>query len=153
MLETNTTEDARGLRVKLRANIYTEYAEALYRMVLAHRPESVVEIGLGMGVSSLAILTALEEIGGDGRLISLDPFQYKGSFGGCGVRAIEASGLSRRHQFLEEFNYLGLRRVLESGLRIDFGYIDGMHTFDHALLDFWYLDRMLATGGTPRLSP
>ena len=30
---------------------------------------------------------------------------------------------------------------------MDFGYVDGWHTFDYALLDFWYLDKMVPAGG------
>ena len=33
------------------------------------------------------------------------------------------------------------------GERIDFAFIDGAHTFDHALVDFFYIDRMLNVGG------
>ena len=34
-----------------------------------------------------------------------------------------------------------------SGIKIDFAYIDGWHSFDYTLLDGWYVDRMLAVGG------
>ena len=30
---------------------------------------------------------------------------------------------------------------------IQFAYVDGWHTFDYALLDFFYIDKMLAPGG------
>jgi len=33
------------------------------------------------------------------------------------------------------------------GERIDFAFIDGAHTFDHVLVDFFYIDRMLNVGG------
>lgn len=37
--------------------------------------------------------------------------------------------------------------MLEKEQRIDFAYIDGMHTFDYVLLDFFYVDKMLQPGG------
>jgi hypothetical protein len=37
--------------------------------------------------------------------------------------------------------------LLGAGQRSDFAFIDGWHTFDYTLLDFWYLDKMLEVGG------
>ena len=34
-----------------------------------------------------------------------------------------------------------------SGRRIQAAFIDGWHTFDHALIDFFYVNRMLDEGG------
>jgi hypothetical protein len=48
---------------------------------------------------------------------------------------------------VEEADYLSLPRMLGRGTQVDFGYVDGWHTFDYTLLDFWYLDKMLAVGG------
>ena len=30
---------------------------------------------------------------------------------------------------------------------LDFAYIDGMHTFDYVLLDFFFIDKMMSPGG------
>jgi len=34
-----------------------------------------------------------------------------------------------------------------NGTKIDFAFIDGMHTFDYTLIDFFYIDRLLNAGG------
>jgi predicted O-methyltransferase YrrM len=122
------------------------YADALFRTVLERRPNVVVEVGMAFGVASLAILSALEEAGGPGRLISIDPYELT-QWKGCGIEAVRRAGLDERHELIEDFDYLALPELLRSGLGIGFAYLDGWHTFDYTLLDFWYVDRMLETGG------
>jgi predicted O-methyltransferase YrrM len=146
LFETHIARDPDGREVAMHSNIARPYAEALYRVVLDSKPVSVVEIGMAFGITSLTILSALEEIGGDGKLISIDPHQST-QWKNCGIAAVRRAGLDARHKLIEDFNYSALPKLLESGQAIDFAYIDGWHTFDYALLDFWYLDRMLKTGG------
>jgi len=40
-----------------------------------------------------------------------------------------------------------LPRLAVAGTRIQFAFIDGWHTFDHTLVDFFFVDRMLDVGG------
>jgi hypothetical protein len=101
---------------------------------------------MAFGVSTLAILTALRVAGGSGRLVSIDPHQST-QWRGCGRAAVDRAGLRPLHELIEEFSHLALPRMLGSGLRVDFAYIDGWHTFDAALIDSWYLDKMLEVGG------
>lgn len=146
MIETGTAVDKYGQPVQIHSQIYPQYAEALYRTVLIHRPRLVIEIGMAFGVSSLAILTALRKVGGAGRLISIDPHQST-QWKGCGVGAVARAKLLEWHELVEEFDYHALPRLLASGCRVDFAYIDGWHTFDHAMLDFWFIDKMMNVGG------
>jgi hypothetical protein len=48
---------------------------------------------------------------------------------------------------LEEPDFKALPCLLERGTKLDFAYIDEWHTFDYTLLDFFYIDKMLRTGG------
>lgn len=146
MLETGVVTTADGATRPLHSGIHLEFAERLYHTVLEQRPSCAVEIGMASGVSSLAILTALEQSGGDGRLISVDPFQSS-HWGGAGFAAVRRAGLEHRHQLIEQPDYAALPVLLANGRVIDFAYIDGAHTFEYAFLDFWYLDRMLRVGG------
>ena len=138
--------DEAGRPHALHSAISLEYARALYGAVLAQEPRRVVEIGMAFGLSTLAVLTALRDIGSDGRLISIDPRQTSG-FHGIGLANVRRSGMSDRHELIESFDYLALPRLLERGERIQFAYVDGWHTFDYALLDFFYLDKLLDLGG------
>jgi predicted O-methyltransferase YrrM len=138
--------DRTGRSHAIRDEISIVHASALYRTVLANRPRAVIEVGMAFGISTLAILTALEEAGGEGRLISIDPNQT-GEYHGVGLASVERAGLSHRHELVESPSYLALPDLLARNQRIQFAYIDGWHTFDYALLDFFYLDKMTPMGG------
>ena len=48
---------------------------------------------------------------------------------------------------MEEPSYRALAELEACGQRIDFAFIDGWHTFDFALVDLFFIDRMLNVGG------
>jgi predicted O-methyltransferase YrrM len=132
--------------LRLHSHISRIEANALYETIRARKPQTVLEIGMAFGVSSLAILAALEEVGA-GRLISIDPNQIRGEWQGAGAANVRRSGLSHRHTLIEKPDYLALPGLLAAGTQIDAAYIDGRHTFEYVLLDFFYIDKMLAVPG------
>lgn len=143
---TGKVYDLAGKAVSCNSHIPRKYMEVLYRTVLEAKPKLVVEVGMAHGVSSLAILTALDKIGKDGQLISIDPFQST-DWQNIGVANVARSGFAKRHQLLESYDYLALPQLLDEGVKIDFAYIDGWHTFDYVLLDIFYIDKMLRPRG------
>jgi hypothetical protein len=50
-------------------------------------------------------------------------------------------------ELIEERSETGLPRLHANGLRIQAAIIDGWHTFDHTLIDFFYINKMLDVGG------
>jgi predicted O-methyltransferase YrrM len=144
MIETQTALDPHGRPVPLHSGVSVADAEALYQQIRGRKPTQVVEVGMAFGVSTLAILTALSE-NGAGRLTSIDPLPQ--DYGRCGLAAVERAGFSSLHRLIEQPSALALPELLAAGTTIEFGYIDGWHTFDAVLLDLWYLDRMLLPGG------
>jgi predicted O-methyltransferase YrrM len=146
MYESNEALDSAGHSVPLRENVAPEFATALYRAVLNERPSEVVEVGMAYGATSLAILTALKTVGAGGRLTTIDPYQRK-EWKGIGILNVERAGLGSYHTMIEDFDYLALPRLIEGGVEIDFAYVDGRHNFEYALLDFFYIDKMLRRGG------
>ena len=145
MFETGETAAADGTPMAIHSHIPLAYAEALFRVVRDTRPHVCVEIGMALGTSALAILAGLEAAGGTGKLISIDPKQTE-KWRGAGRAAVERAGFGEHHDLLVEPDYTALPALLRMGLRADFGYIDGWHTFDHAMLDFWYIDKMMPVG-------
>lgn len=131
--------------IAVHSEISQAYAEALYNTVLRIQPRCCIEIGMAFGLSSLAILTALRQIG-SGRLISVDPGQST-QWRGAGLEAVANAGLTKYHQLIEEPDFKALPYLLERGTTLDFAYIDGWHTFDYTLLDFFYIDKMLRPAG------
>jgi hypothetical protein len=125
-----------------------EYAIALHESVKRYRPRTVVEIGLANGASAVAIASALACNGG-GRLISIDPNQRQG-YEGRGLAALAQSGLAGFHELMEEPSYLALPELLRRGVKAEFAYIDGWHSFDYVVVDFFYVDKLLVPGGVQR---
>ena len=146
MLSTGLTHEIDGSEISLQSQVRTEYVNALYLAILHHKPKLVIEVGLAYGTTALAILTALEQVGGEGRLISIDPVQRE-RFHDVGVENVRRAGLAKRHELRQTYDYFALPQMLSEGLSVDFAYIDGWHTFDYTLLDFFYIDKMLNAGG------
>lgn len=146
ILLDRTTITLKGDKIPVHSDIGIAHAEALYQAVLRTRPSVVIEVGMAFGVASLAILTALRKIDQGGKLLSIDPLQTP-DWKGSGLASIARAGLKEWHEMHEDYDYKVLPRLLESGLKIDFAYIDGWHTFDYTLLDWWYVDKMLIPGG------
>jgi hypothetical protein len=146
IFSTRLVRDPQGRPIPVHSEINPTLAGALYRTVLAEQPSLVLEIGMAYGVSSLAILSALAELGGDRKLISIDPFQDS-EWQGAGRECVKRAGFAHLHQLVQEPDYFALPRLLRDKVSIDFAYIDGMHTFDYVLLDGFYIDKLLKVDG------
>jgi len=144
--QTKRVHDAAGSPVELADEISSAYAEALYRTVLARKPATVLEVGMAYGLSSLAIARGLRDAGGTGKLISIDPGQTN-SYKRIGRLNVERAGYGHNHELIEQLDFIALPMLLGRGQKIDLAYIDGWHTFDYCLLDFFYCDKLLNPGG------
>jgi predicted O-methyltransferase YrrM len=146
MYETARARTTDGQSVGLHSVVTPEFANALYALVKRERPALVLEIGLAHGATALSIATALQE-NRFGRLVSIDPFQHE-RWRGVAVAALQRSRLGHLHTLVEQPDYLALPRLLEEwGRTVDLAYIDGQHSYEYALLDFFYVDRLLKPGG------
>lgn len=145
LYDTNQVIGPHGSLQGTKSQVIREYAEALYGLVLRERPAVVLEVGMAYGATSMAAAAALEELGA-GRVISIDPFQST-QWENIGVLNVERAGLAHRHELLDESDYVALPRLLAEGLVVDVAYIDGLHSLDYALLDFFYVDKTLRVGG------
>ena len=146
ILATGRMTDRDGQSRPIYSNISAGHVAALYRAILQQRPKQAIEIGMCCGISTLAMLTALQQLGEGGRLISIDPWQMSHEKG-MGMWNVRRAGLDSLHELIEKPSHAALPELLGKGCRIDFAYIDGNHLFDYALLDFFYLDKMLNVGG------
>jgi predicted O-methyltransferase YrrM len=142
---TGAVQDETGHSHKLHSGLSPRHAETLYRLVREHKPTLVVEVGMAYGLSTLAILQALHD-NRHGRLISLDPYQ-RTDWHGVGLHNVRRAGLIEYHELIEEPSYLALPALLRNKKVVDFAYVDGWHTFDYVLVDFFYLDKLLRPDG------
>ena len=137
-----------GSELKAVANVSFENCRALHEFVLAEKPRTVIEIGMAYGVSTLSILTALEE-NGNGKLISIDPYPGWPTGAKVACNQVERAGLSGRHQHIYKPSYTALPAILDEGeVKPDLIYIDGKHNFDYAFTDFMFSDKLVPDGGT-----
>ena len=135
-----------GESVKVHSNVGVGSAGVLQRAIEVAKPQLACEVGLAFGISSLYILDAMQRHG-NGRLIGMDPAQHDGTWRGGGLFNLEQAGFANQYEFHEETSQRVLPRLAAAGTRIQFGFIDGWHTFDHTLVDFFYIDQMLDPGG------
>lgn len=117
---------------------------ALAKLVKDLRPATSLEIGLGFGISALFIC---ETLGEKAKHVVIDPYQNREVYRGMGLANLERAGHLEKVEFHETFSHVALPRLHESGRKFEFAFVDGNHTFDHVMLDFFYVDLMLEIGG------
>lgn len=130
---------------RLRASgISLAEGEFLHSVLRSSSAERTIEIGCAFGISSLFICDAIREKNSPHHVI-VDPNQST-EYGGQGIARLKEAQISF-FELIEKPSEVALPRLLEEGRHFDFGFVDGYHTFDHTLLDFYYLDRLIPKGG------
>ena len=125
-------------------SISTQDGEFLWHLIRDNGYRKTIEIGCALGISSLYICDAVSKFSNPSHTI-IDPKQETG-WSNIGIRNLRARSISH-FSFSKEPSELALPKLLERNETFDFGFIDGWHTFDHALLDFFYLNRLIGIGG------
>ena len=153
MLTTRQIKDKQGQLIKLHSNIKRDEGDYLYNTVRQNKFKVCVEVGMAYGMSALFICRALryndqESMNNDKHiLISIDPNQST-QWQGLGVENLKRDKLIQHHKLLETTSYNALPSLLnEYEEKVDFIFIDGWHTFDYTLVDFFYSDLLLKVGG------
>jgi predicted O-methyltransferase YrrM len=120
--------------------------EGLFLRTLASRDgvRATIEVGCGNGVSGLHICAGIANKP-NARHTAIDPFQNR-SFKGRGVANIRRAGI-QFFNLIEQPSEVALPELLNKGEHYDMALIDGLHTADQTMLDFYFLDRMIPIGG------
>jgi len=130
----------------LSSNMDAEEGELIGRVFREIKPDVSIEIGLAHGVSALFACEALAANGKEAVHVVLDPDQHTG-WSSAGLKNLVRAGYLHFVDFHEERSEIGLPKLLAAGTRVQAAIIDGWHTFDHALVDFFYVNKMLDVGG------
>lgn len=146
IVKTRRTVLPTGEEIGVTSDIDEACGRLLQRAIQVVRPRVGIEVGLAFGISTLHILEALHDCGGE-KLIGMDPAQHDRYWRGGGLQNIRNAGYEHLYEFHEDTSQQVLPRLVSEGQRIEFAFIDGWHTFDHTLIDFFYIDQMLEVGG------
>lgn len=146
ILETGHFEDADGKLIPVFAEISREEGEFLQKIIADLKPVVSLEVGLAYGVSALFICDALDRTPNT-RHIVIDLAQLGDPWKGNGLYNLKKAGYDDIIELYNMESQRALPQLEASGFKIDFAFVDGGHTFDHALVDFFYIDRMLRVGG------
>jgi predicted O-methyltransferase YrrM len=145
ILDTRTVSDG-TTTFPLQYNMDRREGELIQRMIAAVEPSMTLEVGMAYGLSTLYICDALSKLPKTAHHIAIDPKQSE-HYRDIGKFNVRQAGFAHMVQIIEQGSELALPRLLADGTRIDLAVIDGWHTFDHALVDFFYINRMLRVGG------
>jgi len=118
-------------------------AAAAFAVLADLRPECVVEIGSYMGRSTTFLAAAMEELGGPGHVVAIDPHtgdrQQLERLGASELpsldmfrRHVEASGLSHRVRPVVQTAHEAAEGWTGA---IDFLFVDGWHSYDAVMED------------------
>jgi predicted O-methyltransferase YrrM len=120
--------------------------EGLFLAELASRPHirNTIEVGCANGVSSIYICSGISTKNNPTHT-AIDPFQVS-DFYGRGVANVKRAGFPF-FEIIEQPSEIALPDLLKKGRTYEMAFIDGLHTADQTLLDFYYLDRMIPVGG------
>ena len=144
-------KDANGELKKFKDITNPIQGRHIYNLIYQNRFQRTLEVGLAMGASAVWICQAHKDLGLDGTHVAIDPNQTS-QYESMGKILVQRSGLENHMSVMEMTSYRALPKLLEDVLagrrqRFHLIYIDGWHTFDYTLVDFFYADLLLETNG------
>jgi predicted O-methyltransferase YrrM len=145
IIESGYVKSPSGNLVKVRSNITREEGEFSTEIIAGLMPNATLEVGLAYGISALFICQAIKKYS-NARHIIIDPSQNT-DWGGLGLYSLKRAGYEEIIDFYEKPSQTVLPQLEAMGVKVDFAFIDGWHTFDHTLVDFFYIDKLLNIGG------
>jgi predicted O-methyltransferase YrrM len=143
---TRVVRDASGNSYELSSEVDPAEGDYLYRLISSDNSiTKTLEVGCAFALSSLHICEALRNRPGASHVI-IDPNQMD-VWHGVGVAHLEQAAIGF-FTLISEPSELALPNLLRTQSEsFDFIFIDGLHTFDHTMLDMFYANRLVRVGG------
>jgi predicted O-methyltransferase YrrM len=145
ILDTQTVWDGTN-SLPLHDNMTEEDCGLITEAINTVKPRVSLEVGFGCGISTLFACEALVANSEECKHIVIDPCQ-KTIFRNIGLQNVQRAGYEHLIELHDIPSELALPRLLADGTKIQTAIIDEWHTFDHTLVDFFYVNKMLEVGG------
>jgi predicted O-methyltransferase YrrM len=145
ILQTKSVDDG-NVQLPLHSYMDAEEGALIDQVFRTVKPDVSLETGFAYGISTLFVCDALAANGKAATHIVIDPAQNS-SFGGIGLKNVARAGYEHFIDFREEWSEIALPSLLACGTHIQAAIIDGGHTFDNVLVDFFYINKILTVGG------
>ena len=147
MYKNGYSLNLKGEKQKLDDCIRRDEATSIAQVLHNTKATVSIETGVASGASALAICHILKQNGnGEARHYGVDPNQMS-YYGGAAMANLEKEGLSGIFHLLEGPSHQQIPELISKGEKVDFALIDGWHTFDYTLIDFFLVDKLLKPGG------
>lgn len=143
LLDKKTVQDEDLNEFPLHSEVSKKEGEFLQKIISDNKFKNTLEVGCAYGISSVYICAATSQYDGYSHTI-IDPFQEHWKH--IGVLNLKRNNWNN-FELIENFSEIALPQLLEKNKKYDFAFIDGWHTFDHVMVDFFYINRMLRVGG------
>lgn len=134
-----------GKEEPLHSGIDRQEVAFLQKLIKDYKVTRTLEVGCAMGISSLAICEAISDNSPASVHTIIDPYQGK-EWKNIGVNNLRTAGFTN-FNLVEERSEFALPKLVSENLSVELAFIDGWHTFDHTLVDFFYINRLLKQGG------
>jgi predicted O-methyltransferase YrrM len=153
VLKTGVMETPEGNLIAINSQISLDEGLFLQQVVEGIKPQVTLEIGVAFGISSMFICEVLDRLGTSKHIgIDLGPIKKAGTDEldrfGLGLLNLKRCGYGHLVESYALPSEIALPGLLRRGQRLQFAFIDGWHSFDHAMVDFFYVNKMLDVGGT-----
>jgi len=147
MFKNGYSNGLNGSVIKLDDAISREEAICIVRAMEDIKATKTIEIGVASGVSALAICYTLHKMGNpDVVHYGVDPNQMT-YYGGAAIANLKKENLDGIFHLLEGPSHEKTIELIQKNMTVDFAFIDGWHTFDYTLVDFFLIDKLLRPGG------
>ena len=146
ILKTGRTKSSDGELIEIKtSSISRREGDFLQELICELKPVVTLEVGLAYGVSALFICDALQKVP-NSRHIIMDPSQHN-VWKDIGLHNLREAGFEEMIEFYALPSHQALQQLEAQGRKIDFAFVDGWHTFDYTMVDFFFIDKMLKVGG------